>query len=278
MIFFISILFVDFANVNRDGCENNENGYSCSDIDNGIELLNKRINEKKKNNFVHVIPKKNNDESNKFANILESIVALRTNSRSYNEKMKESIEKNEKENDFIKNMHYENYSLCFENATLDYNVTYYVDALPSLLLLTPPSVFLCDELGPAYLHLIAHYSLSNLSFNQTKVLTDKASIIKYCPRSYEIEAETNFEKLIYRGKKYFHQIGSLKGWLGHIFSGTSPYLFDPVSKSCWNGTTYLAGGISATYTGTQRSNNDLQRMNSKCKNISNVKKMLKYIL
>ena len=292
-MFFLLFLNILFDDINWKGCETKENGFTCDELEKGIKIFKIKIeilNQIPKNStYISVLPKNNKVfEDILYTRILELVLALYTNSIPYHKQInsfkniKEDFEDNQWDNDLISvdNMKYENYSLCFETKKLDYNTTFYVDTFSSLLMLTIPSFELMNELGPAYLHILSHYLL-NITEKQEHSIntTSKKEYIQEClTKNINLTLENDFLTMITKGDRNAHLIGNLKGWLAHIVTGRKSFIIDPSSKACWKGKTYLSGGISAIYSYTHRSDNDLRFINTQCRNTSNTKEMLKYVL
>ena len=283
-----------FDDINWKGCERSENGYTCDELENGIKTFENKIKFfdliSKNPTYISVLPKsKTNIEDILYTRILELILALYTNSIPYHhqfgsfDNFKDEYQETNWNSGliYVDDMKYENYTLCYENKKLEYNTTFYVDTLPSLLMLTIPSVSLMDELGPAYLHILSHYLLNiTKKYDHSVNTTTKEKYASECTihNHMKLKIEKDFYSMISKGNRNAHLIGNLKGWLAHIVTGRNPFLIDPSSKACWKGKTYLSGGISAIYSFTERSSNDLGYINQQCSSTLNTKKMLQYVL
>jgi len=260
--------------LNQNHCSDKDLGYTCSDIENGKNILNEMM-KWPRNHYVSATSPSSHDTIIIFNRIYTLALALATNSTPYYFQKKNVGNLGTPSFGYFgkKPSNFAPIPQCFNDSVIKETVHYSIDPSPSSLLLNPAIFRLLNKIGPASLHILAHMSLNitTLPNQSSNIFTTNNLISQHCqfqkkPDHISDFSTHNFQKALTHST-IAHQIGDIHGWILHIISGKTPYLYDPISKSCWKAKSFRSGGINPFYTGTQRSKFDLSRSNNPCNDI-----------
>ena len=232
MLFLINVFL---PALNSKHCDEEKNGYSCEDLNRGI-LKVKQLLKFRRKHYISAIVTSNHETYNLYSRLFTLILALATNSTPYFVH-KQKISQFGKP--FIayqgkKPLNQINYPPCFDLTSLNEDLHFKIDPIPSQLLLSPATSRIIKEIGPASLHILIHLALniSNPITKTEKNYSTSSNILEKCNNNFNLINDHSYES-IFKGlysNKISHQITDIHGWLLHLLTGSSPILYD-ISES-----------------------------------------------
>lgn len=290
----IFILSIFLPALNRKNCDNEYNGFTCNDLNNGIQYVQNVLLNRRRSKNISILAKIKSDSDHLFSRLATLSFALATDSVPIFPSSGQKIFQNRPEIAIIDasikydESKYTNIQVCNTSINLPNSTNYFlINSTATSLLFSPVLNTLYDKIGPAALHILIHLSL-NLSYsidNYTNYAVFQGPKRPDPPScgdvagaliSNKCDAQTMIEAS--KASNFVMPLANLQGWIINLIRGTSPYLYDNVGKGCWRAKSYLAGGINPIYPGKGRSELDIARSNIECPNTTITKKYLKILL
>lgn len=253
------------------GVREHSESFTREDLLRGIEVLKKKVSSPK-SSYTLTFENGINDRSTVFSQLFTVSLALATNFTPKVVSTFRSPFTSDPPVEVGKSSKSETFDMC-KHYTPTRNYSFSSDVTPAEFLMNEDINKLSKEIGPAALHLLIHYALGvNRKFNLTQKQESQCKQVdKVEFNSYNIERMMEQEQITI-------PTGSTEGWLVSLFRGTSPMIYDHVSKSCFKARNYTTAGLSPVYPGIRRGKNDLVRSNKMCKSNQVVKEMIQYML
>ncbi|OHT16044.1 hypothetical protein TRFO_13537 [Tritrichomonas foetus] len=296
MICFFLSIFLPF--INRENCNRTGIGYTCQDLEEGVEKL--QILLKRKRNYTISYSTYSNFHPNQALLRLYSVmIALATDSIPI--MYSQSMEKTKMVRDpsisiRVKKLnHAVSFPLCFNETQLQANVSFAAEMPPILkpLLLNPAIYRLTEYLGPAAYHILLHYTLNiseEIFMKKIQIHSNNEFVSFSIPRHiscvnsnmYKMKVLTDpsikdvIEAL--NAQHFGYQIGNPAGWLITVLRGIPSYIFDPVSQNCFYGSSIMSGGLNPLYSGIFGDTADFSRGGDFCGNPKITQNLLKLLL
>ncbi|KAK8885045.1 hypothetical protein M9Y10_044173 [Tritrichomonas musculus] len=292
MVFFF-ILSIFLPALNRKNCDKEDTGFTCDDLNKGINYVQNVLLKRKRSKNVSIIVKIKSDSDCLFSRLATLSYALATDSFPLFPKNDKQFKSYPDIAVFGSNIKYDeskytNIQICNTTINLPNSTNYFIiNSTATSILFSPALNILYEKIGPAALHIIIHlalnlsYSLDNYTnyaiFQGTKK-PDPPSCgnVAGALISNRCDAQTIIEAS--KASNFVMPLANLQGWLINLIRGSAPYLYDNVGKGCWKAASYLSGGINPIYPGKGRSELDVSRSNIECPNTTITKKYLKILL
>jgi hypothetical protein len=261
---FLSAISLFLPALNRESCQDSQNGYTCSDLDSGLAKLNSLIS-RPRTRRLRFIGDHFVDSERLLTRVFAVSYALATGSTpvlpaqsqfsapSIADVVPESGPSPHAPPPF---------PFC-DNGTLPPgDASWRFDASPAHLLFNPALAQLYAELGPAALHILMHYTLNltsplERSADRAIVGTVECGEFGGPPLAENARLPAMLHAAGAAGVAV--QLPSLVGFLVGLIRGEAPTLYDAVGRACWRARSYVAGGVNPLYPGAGRSPLDLAR-------------------
>ena len=258
-LFFLSLFL---PGLNRDHCDDVENGYTCADLEHGVAELQAMLKEER-HGMVGVFEERHPHERI-FARVFGVGLALATGStpmfQDYPSIPKPSFAvtgakvRNPPELDFCANL-----------TSIEGSQWFTVPRHPSMLLLNPTLLRVYKRLGPAALHILVHFTL-NLNESYSFAPLDEPVNVN-CPEQpgAKLPSKPAFHEILNASRApIIQKLPEFTAFIVNLIRGRAPTLCDGVGHSCWKARSYIAGGVNPIYPGTGRSMLDISRSTHEC--------------
>jgi hypothetical protein len=283
------VLGVFLPALNRDRCDEPNIGYTCSDLQSGVEKLQFLLSNQSRRHTIAFHQYSMQLYLQAFFRIMAVSLALATSSTpilssSQSIASNPSIrfpsfaEVRAKPAELCNDL-----PACYNKTSLATPTCFINDPIRSSALLFNPAINRVVEfLGPAGLHILANLAL-NLSQPLTKDGPNCAApelfhcMNAFVEATFESTSFTNFIETL-NAKEVGFVIGTERGWIASLIRGVPAWLYDPVSGACFRAHSYLAGGVNPLYAGSFRNLGDLARANRWCGDHAVTKRLLTNLL
>lgn len=290
-MFFFFIFYQFLPALNRNDCNSANNGYTCSQLNDGIEYVKTHLLNKTRTKNITIISNSNTEADIIFTRFATLCFALATDSNPVflpqsNQRFYPNIATFGPHIGYQENV-YQPIETCKIIKTLPNTTNIYTINLTATSILFSPTLnVLFDKIGPAALHILIHLTLNYTDplGNRTNYAVFQGQLppSKSCEiyNGLSISDKCDFKTMIEasRSSTFICPYASIQGWLITLLRGTSPVLYDKVGNGCWKAKSYLAGGINLIYPGIERSILDLARSNLECPNTTLTKQYLPILL
>lgn len=259
LLFFLSLFL---PGLNRDHCDEAENGYTCEDLERGVAELQTMLKEER-HGMVGVFEERQFPEKI-YARVFGVGLALATGAtpmfQDYPSLPKTSFavtgakERNPPELDFCANL-----------TRIEGSKWFTVPKDPSILLLNPTLLRVYKRLGSAALHILVHFALDLNESYSFAPLNEPVNV--NCPEGpgAKLRAKPTFHELLNASRApVIQKLPDFTAFIINLIRGRAPTLCDLVGHSCWKARSYIAGGVNPIYPGIGRSTLDISRSTHEC--------------
>jgi hypothetical protein len=265
--------------LNRDNCDAPQNGYTCQDLNSGVDKLTNLI-ARPRSSQVRFICEAFTDSERLFIRLFTVAFALATDSipilsahSHFSAPEIATVVPDSSPQNLATFSFCENVSALKSGATFSWSLS----ANPAHLLFNPTLARLYEELGPAALHILMHYTLNLTDAIERKeynVIVGRVQCAEYAGREFKDKSRYALLMEAAASATVVQQLPSLAGFLANLIRGEAPVLYDMVGGACWKARSYIAGGTNPLYPGTGRSALDLARSNTACPDAAYARKVI----